>query len=537
MRGVDPAVQRVGRFVPEQAGRRQRRQRRRKLAGVSPQHRDDAMPAVALAAARDAREDLAHELTLVGVDAPGTAVAARAARLADGGVAEVAEDRRAQALRRVGVVDHALAASCARAPSGAPLPRDRAPRRSAVRACRAADCRSGTRRVRDVGVVPQQRRRRRTSVASGASNLLVVRLDRSRESRSGRPRRRPDGRCPSRTRWSRRRPAASRRRTRPARACARRPPARRDTRPPGHPRPAASPPPPRRLAASPHTRARGARGRAPAARSFLSSSPSTRSTRRWMFGRSNPATSTCGSSRPSSATMSSRTSGVAVAVNAAIGGRPDRASLGRHERRGRAQPPVVGPEVVAPLRDAVRLVDDEARDVELAEQPQELIGCEPFGRDVQQPQRVPPRGAQHARAGCRPSSIECSAPDADAASIQLVDLILHQRDQRRHDERRPGQHHRRQLVAERLARSGRHHREHVAPAEHGGDDLLLSLPELRMTEVRRADASAHRSSRSSETLMDDDDGIVPREVQYGSFCNMRSVAGTLSVQRRSRAHG
>ena len=67
-------------------------------------------------------------------------------------------------------------------------------------------------------------------------------------------------------------------------------------------------------------------------RSSFSVASSTRSTRRKMFGRSKPATRICGSCSPSSAVISSRTSGVAVAVNAAIGGRPLPRSLRRHER-------------------------------------------------------------------------------------------------------------------------------------------------------------------------------------------------------------
>ena len=129
-----------------------------------------------------------------------------------------------------------------------------------------------------------------------------------------------------------------------------------------------------------------------------------------MFGRSNPATSTCGSSRPSSATMSSRTSGVAVAVNAAIGGRPDARSLAPAQRRRRAQPPVVGTEIVAPLRDAVRFVDHEAGDVELAEQLQELIGS----RIVRAPHTaaagLPPARHSAPRAGCRPTASNAAHP-------------------------------------------------------------------------------------------------------------------------------
>ena len=92
--------------------------------------------------------------------------------------------------------------------------------------------------------------------------------------------------------------------------------------------------------------------------------------------------------------MSSRTSGVAVAVNAAIGGRPAAAVAAPALARGGAEPPVVGPEIVAPLRHAVRLVDDEPRDRQLAQQPPEMIGGESLGRDVEEPQLSGARGAQ-----------------------------------------------------------------------------------------------------------------------------------------------
>jgi hypothetical protein len=49
-----------------------------------------------------------------------------------------------------------------------------------------------------------------------------------------------------------------------------------------------------------------------------------------IFGRSNPATTTRGRDRPRRSTMSSRTSGVAVAVKAAMGGRPGWRSLRQH---------------------------------------------------------------------------------------------------------------------------------------------------------------------------------------------------------------
>jgi hypothetical protein len=98
----------------------------------------------------------------------------------------------------------------------------------------------------------------------------------------------------------------------------------------------------------------------------------------------------------------------------------------------------------------------------------------------------------------------------DAAAIQLVDLILHQRDQRRHDQRDAGQHHRRQLIAERLARSRRHHRQHVAAAEHRRDDLFLSLAKSGCRNAR----ATRRARRQPLVHIDDDDHIVCVGKQY-----------------------
>src|SRR3954466_10624253 len=110
--------------------------------------------------------------------------------------------------------------------------------------------------------------------------------------------------------------------------------------------------------------------RSSSARSLRSapSSPWKRSTLKRRFGRSNPRMSTTGSRRPSRATISSRTGGAAVAVSASTGGgaggsapAPRGRAAERLDRRAEAQ--VVGPEVVSPFRDAVRLVDHHERDL------------------------------------------------------------------------------------------------------------------------------------------------------------------------------
>ena len=78
---------------------------------------------------------------------------------------------------------------------------------------------------------------------------------------------------------------------------------------------------------------------------------------------------------------------------------------------------------------------------------------------------------------------------------ELVHLILHQRDQRREDERGGGSQHRGELVRQRLAGARRHERQRV-PAVHGGtDNVLLPGAELVEPEVlpqRRAKVGQDR---------------------------------------------
>jgi hypothetical protein len=71
------------------------------------------------------------------------------------------------------------------------------------------------------------------------------------------------------------------------------------------------------------------------------------STARRMFGRLKPATSTWGATSPSSSTTPLRTSGVAVAANAAIGGLPEAPSPRPARRERRRQATVVGAKIVA----------------------------------------------------------------------------------------------------------------------------------------------------------------------------------------------
>ncbi len=71
----------------------------------------------------------------------------------------------------------------------------------------------------------------------------------------------------------------------------------------------------------------------------------------------------------------------------------------------------------------------------------------------------------------------------NAAPREAVDLILHQGDQRRDDERDAGQLQRGQLIDQRLARAGGHDHQRVAAAQHGVQRGFLARAKSGEVEV------------------------------------------------------
>jgi hypothetical protein len=187
-----------------------------------------------------------------------------------------------------------------------------------------------------------------------------------------------------------------------------------------------------------------------------------------------------------------------------VGGHLGRRRRGRRHDRLRPEPArrvgeakVVGPEVVAPLGDAVRLVDDEQAQAHVAQRLEEPRRREALGRDVQQPQLARSGaldgGAVGGRILLRVDERRAAGRDAP----ERLDLILHERHQRGDHERQVFAHEGGQLVAERLARAGGHDDEDVARrarAGHGGDRLGLAAAELLEAEVlaQRAAGIVHR---------------------------------------------
>ena len=118
----------------------------------------------------------------------------------------------------------------------------------------------------------------------------------------------------------------------------------------------------------------------------------------------------------------------AVAVSA-MTWTPPRALADAGER------PVFGAEVVAPLRDAMGLVDGEPADAGAPEPLGEGVVGEPLGRDEEEAERRRPRALSPGGFVAELAGRRVERRGSDAEAPHLLDLVAHQRDQRRDDER------------------------------------------------------------------------------------------------------
>ena len=143
---------------------------------------------------------------------------------------------------------------------------------------------------------------------------------------------------------------------------------------------------------------------------------------------------------------------------------------------------VLGPEVMAPLADAVRLVDGHESRRAAAEEREKSVAAladEPLGRNVDQAvPSVADAGSDRRAFLGRERAVEPGR--VDAVGDERVDLIFHQRDERRHDERQTVAHERGRLKTQRLAAAGREHDERVASGEDRVHRLALQRTERRV---------------------------------------------------------
>jgi hypothetical protein len=139
------------------------------------------------------------------------------------------------------------------------------------------------------------------------------------------------------------------------------------------------------------------------------------------------------------------------------------------------------PEIVAPLADAVRFIDDEQIDVGMTQHRSELGGGELFRCGEDELDAPPPDfGARALNVAGRHGTVDLHSRQSKCP--QLFELIPHQRNQGRHHEGHSGLDEGWSLVAEGLAGAGRHDGKGVPAGEHRVDHGALPRPELADAE-------------------------------------------------------
>ena len=161
------------------------------------------------------------------------------------------------------------------------------------------------------------------------------------------------------------------------------------------------------------------------------------------------------------------TAGVAVAVSARMFGWPSGPVAEPISRKA-------GRKSCPHWRDAVRLVDHEQAD-RMRRQRSDEVGIGESLRRREDDPRAAFGDRQLGRGDLGGAQCAVQLDRRNAELVELVALVLHQRDQRRDDHRDPGQQGRRQLVAQRLACAGRHRRERRPAGQHVGDDRFLAF--------------------------------------------------------------
>src|SRR6185503_1751184 len=152
--------------------------------------------------------------------------------------------------------------------------------------------------------------------------------------------------------------------------------------------------------------------------------------------------------------------------------------------------------------------DDDEGDADVPEKAPEAP-LEPLGRDVDELEL--PR-AQAADTVAPLLELERRVDNGGAKAVphERVHLILHERDERAHDERRPGQDAGGDLERERLAGARRHDADAVPSPEHGRDDLLLARTEIVEAEDTRQDVTRVETGMEVELLDGDRIAGMPR---------------------------
>ena len=137
--------------------------------------------------------------------------------------------------------------------------------------------------------------------------------------------------------------------------------------------------------------------------------------------------------------------------------------------------------ILSPLADAVRLIDHHLRNIRLHGKIQKAARQQPFRRNIDDLVHTLPGIVQRAHIlSLRERGIEIRR--THAVLQKSADLIAHERNKRRDDQRDPRQHQRRNLIAQRLTRARRHDGHHIAARQDRRYNTFLSRTKAVIAE-------------------------------------------------------
>ena len=152
---------------------------------------------------------------------------------------------------------------------------------------------------------------------------------------------------------------------------------------------------------------------------------------------------------------------------------------------------VVRTEIMTPLAHAMRLVDCDHCYTNTAQHLHRATRGQPFGRHIEKAQRARLKPAPDGLGlflGIARGQRTC----LDTCRLQGADLIAHQGDERRDDNRHPLTRQRRQLETKGFTATCGHNRKGVFTRNHGLHDLLLTGPEgIKTKDIFQQHGGAH----------------------------------------------
>ena len=152
-----------------------------------------------------------------------------------------------------------------------------------------------------------------------------------------------------------------------------------------------------------------------------------------------------------------------------------------------------GAEVVAPLGDAVSLIDGDKTDVHVAEFRLEEVGGKSLGGDVENLHSTEDavlEGDDNLFAG----ESRIDGRSADATATEVLDLILHQSDEWRNNHTSAFPCKGRHLECNGFATTGRHQSQRIVTTTYGLDNLALDPAEIIIAPVLAKDFFIFHSS-------------------------------------------